>query len=599
MVTKAPPKKTSTTGASKPKTAPVKKKTKLTPLDDKKRVEVKVKENPTFWMHIDADRDGKVDDNPNDLDKWEWGKGKKGAVILVNNNGTPTLIDHTDDKINGSDDLKDIAPLDIRRKGEAAPAGWTVVLKVQGGHEKFVRIFDGRTASGTEIIGPSKGDKHEFTDLNFQKKELGIEATRYAGHDFDGLVKISLYLMDASASIKGEKHATVRVAPWIMFNHLDKPERVFVAEIPSNPDSATFVGALTAAMSSTGLTPQSISNDDRWMQDVMDFGYSQIPGQTHLSNVVKTPRPLRTSNIPITLVTQKLGYVVPTPEANSSLNSGGNLECTPPFKAPSGKDYPFGRIYYCKSRVHDSTDRVPTEYADFLERQLIQKPIEIDAGWLQVGHVDEIISFVPAPTKLGFKLLLASPDLGYQILKNITATSASMLAGRTYAGHNAQMKVSDFLSKGLALGAFKYDAKFLKAYNDICQGKIKAAESTFTAELGLTASDIAYVPIVYVPPSSGFIDPNDTDAEADALTAGMVNMLMLDKTCIAPKPFGPVVGGVDLFEDHYRKTLESLGLTVNFIDDWDLYHLQKGEVHCGTNTLRKPNTSIPWWELTP
>jgi protein-arginine deiminase len=68
-------------------------------------------------------------------------------------------------------------------------------------------------------------------------------------------------------------------------------------------------------------------------------------------------------------------------------------------------------------------------------------------------------------------------------------------------------------------------------------------------------------------------------------------MLMRDKTCIAPKPFGPVVGGIDLFEDHYSKTLQSLGLTVYFIDDWDLYHLQKGEVHCGSNTLRKPNMS--------
>jgi protein-arginine deiminase len=74
----------------------------------------------------------------------------------------------------------------------------------------------------------------------------------------------------------------------------------------------------------------------------------------------------------------------------------------------------------------------------------------------------------------------------------------------------------------------------------------------------------------------------------------MVNMLVLDKTCIAPKPFGPVVGGRDLFEEHYRATLADCGMSVTFVNDWYTYHVNKGEVHCGTNTLRKVDPSKKW-----
>lgn len=41
-----------------------------------------------------------------------------------------------------------------------------------------------------------------------------------------------------------------------------------------------------------------------------------------------------------------------------------------------------------------------------------------------------------------------------------------------------------------------------------------------------------------------------------------------------------------------------LGLTLHFLDDWCEYHVQLGEVHCGTNTLRT-TTSARWWEYTP
>lgn len=75
-------------------------------------------------------------------------------------------------------------------------------------------------------------------------------------------------------------------------------------------------------------------------------------------------------------------------------------------------------------------------------------------------------------------------------------------------------------------------------------------------------------------------------------------MLVINKQCIIPKPFGPVVGGKDLFEEDLKSKLTPLGLTVRFLDDWFEYHIALGEVHCGTNTLRTPKTA-KWWEFQP
>jgi hypothetical protein len=580
----------------------------LTPLEDKKRVEVVINEKPKFLMHLDADRDGKVDDDPNGLDSWTYGKKKKGAVVLVNCNGTPTLIDNSDNKVNGAADVKDVAPLDIRRTGPNPPSGWKVTLSVSADDAKNIRIFDLRTAAGVEVIGPSKGEKYELPNLAFTKLEMGIEAVRYAGEyggkAFSGEVVVTLTVDDKSASPPTQK-AKVRVAPWMMFNHFDKPEKVFVVTTLDNVD---FVKELVAATGKAGLPLEKIDGskwsgplageEDRWMQDIMEFGYSELPGQIVLRNVLETPRGRELAGMPKTLVKANLGYIqpAPVPLSASSLNSGGNLECTPPFTDRTGKFFPFGRIYYCGFRRDRPADKLAPGYAPFLSAQKIQQPFELDAGWLVVGHVDEIISFVPCSGGKGFKLLLSSPRLALGIVTAAKKSGAKLLTGRSYgskAAPGAEISANDLLTTGIDYGrGYVMTGSEFTAHNYTCQSKIDIVRSKFVAEMGLDASDIAEVPILYVSRSLGA----GVWGRSDALTAGMVNMLVLDKKCIAPKPFGPQAGSVDLFEQHYRATLLACGLTVTFVDDWETYHLQLGEVHCGTNTLRVPQAKTKWWE---
>jgi len=54
-------------------------------------------------------------------------------------------------------------------------------------------------------------------------------------------------------------------------------------------------------------------------------------------------------------------------------------------------------------------------------------------------------------------------------------------------------------------------------------------------------------------------------------------------------------GTVDLFEAYTQVLAESLGLEVHWIDSW-FYHVRMGEIHCGTNVIRRPPIQgKPWW----
>lgn len=87
---------------------------------------------------------------------------------------------------------------------------------------------------------------------------------------------------------------------------------------------------------------------------------------------------------------------------------------------------------------------------DFLWAQKVQEPVALFSDWLYVGHIDEFMTFVPAPDRKvnissgkkritgrecckvqfistfcvfvgaqGFRLLLASPDAGYKVFRGL------------------------------------------------------------------------------------------------------------------------------------------------------------------------------------
>jgi protein-arginine deiminase len=175
----------------------------------------------------------------------------------------------------------------------------------------------------------------------------------------------------------------------------------------------------------------------------------------------------------------------------------------------------------------------------------------------------------------------------------------------------------------------------------VCKSRIRAAEelvlkqplaalaklrAVLEQEISLEDSQILRIPTLFQPKKRlGF------------LTGNMVNMVVLGTHCLMAKPFGPEVAVeklrqfldaippqlqqygftrgnlegmdysglvkvelgvqvIDLFELYVFCLFHANGLEAHFIDNWEHYHCEGGELHCGTNTLRKPLVAN-WWEF--
>ena len=54
----------------------------------------------------------------------------------------------------------------------------------------------------------------------------------------------------------------------------------------------------------------------------------------------------------------------------------------------------------------------------------------------------------------------------------------------------------------------------------------------------------------------------------------------------------------DLYRKTVRQELEALGLSVHFVNEWHEYHVDDGEIHCGTNQCPEAKP-IHWWRKPP
>ncbi|NWT12470.1 PADI1 deiminase, partial [Vireo altiloquus] len=280
------------------------------------------------------------------------------------------------------------------------------------------------------------------------------------------------------------------------------------------------------------------------------------------------------------------GYVArQAPEGASSLDSFGNLEVSPPVTV-RGKEYPLGRILIGSSFPRLGGRRMARAVRDFLLAQKVQAPVELFSDWLQVGHVDEFLTFVPAPDRKGFRLLLASPSACYQLLKEkqeegfgeATMFQACGIPGAAGLEKVPKPTINEILTN-----------EGLRKFNDYAQSCISWNRDILKRSLGLAEQDILDIPQLF---------QGDLTSGAVAFFPGMVNMLVLGRHLGIPKPFGPAVGGSCCLEQRVRELLEPLGLSCTFIDDFFSYHVLAGDVHCGTNVRRKP-FAFKWWHMVP
>lgn len=124
--------------------------------------------------------------------------------------------------------------------------------------------------------------------------------------------------------------------------------------------------------------------------------------------------------------------------------------------------------------------------------------------------------------------------------------------------------------------------------------RLAAVRSRLQREGGRNEDGTPFLTLVGVPvifaglPGPEFV----TGRSAVGFTPNLVNFQPAAGRLYMARQFGPVdENGNDIFE---TATREALGGRVRFVDTWDAYHRQFGEVHCATNVLRR-HFEFAWW----
>ena len=225
-----------------------------------------------------------------------------------------------------------------------------------------------------------------------------------------------------------------------------------------------------------------------------------------------------------------------------------------------------------------NVDTMNENQVAFLNAQEVQGPaVQVSSEWLAVGHVDEIFQFVPVLGASGdatpWKVVIASPALAKDVLDAVSADGHG--DATVFAGRRNSVSVDDILG----------DEDFL-ALNELAQARIDGVQDDLKRALGLSDDDFAPVPVMY--------EEVDGFGLVAAFDPGIQNLVTVRDRVFAPDPEGPVVNGVDQWQQATLNSLASTDLDVIFVDVFESYHELLGEAHCGTNLERAPY-SAAWW----
>ncbi|KAF7596796.1 hypothetical protein BBP40_012395 [Aspergillus hancockii] len=240
---------------------------------------------------------------------------------------------------------------------------------------------------------------HKFSKKELEKGlELGIDARdtcRPLG--WDGQVKVQFHVQN------GRRHSDdsvcLRVAP-VLTHHPLQPDEEFISSAGNEsitPHQHQFVTNMKAAIKKTGVNKPLFlfsHSDDVWVQDIVEPGYTSMPGPDGLITLrvmIRSTQPSRIAGRQVFEYLRKTGR-------------GAVYGFVDPILP--------GRII---GGAHGTLE--PHIY-DYMRAQEVQDPLILDADWLAVGHVDGFIQFLPAKDSLhGWVFFIADPVDGIDILK--------------------------------------------------------------------------------------------------------------------------------------------------------------------------------------
>jgi protein-arginine deiminase len=564
-------------------------------------------DRPIADLRADSNRDGEVRvDDDSDANKTEWST-RTGAILLANIDDDSkrcvpstkdTVIalcnDAQDEIVNGDDDARDLARLRTRPAREPPGATGRVLVATPQAKE-LVRIFR-RTGPGDadytaidEDTVFGRGELEAGLDLAIEAIDIVRDPTGW-----DGYVDVELVVSAGGKTVSDT--VRMRVAPVLTYHHLLPAEEVWVSDNETLANETTR-RSLGAACEDAKVPLQTLSVDDQWTQDFFEPAFMSMPGPGGTQHVMRvnyrSPNVFqpKSSDDPLRpagqIVFELRGrdvagvqqYDLGHDETMDSLSSFGNFETVPPYEK-DGVAYPFGRVL----RGATASWFPDKAFVQMVDAQREQPAIDVDTSWLFVGHVDETLSFVKAPTKRGWMLLANDAALAKEMLEDAASAGAGdtpMFEGMSWVDFDTE----DETPADTTIAKVLTDEQVMQASAEAAVA-VDAQLEVLKRETGLTDDEIIRVPFLHTTYAGRSI----------AYQPGTVNGVYLSDTRFgAPDPHGPVVDGKDLFKEALSAPLAKIGITVDWIEDWNGYHRVLGEVHCGTNATR----AIPearWWE---
>jgi protein-arginine deiminase len=497
-------------------------------------------------------------------------------VFLFNNDSDQNTgePDHSDQIINGPNDLLDSTPIIIRQKPGLSFSGKCCV-SISEPARKYVQLF---YKSGENYVYIENKEKQELPIdlLRDADIELRIEANSYACADWDGTAVVSALVEDSGKTFSGS--VRLKVAPFILLSAVQKALKIYVRDFPGK--NGKLIRALKELTPKIGVELKIIGTDhydawNIWLQDVMEVGYSRTPSRV-LHVVLNANRGKSLDAMPKQKILGpdhgwfKWSEFKPGTGAgrggDSWLDWYGNLEVTPPLP---GK--PFGRILY---GYNQNTGRsLNPQIVKMLEAQGVQTPlIKIHTGWLLIKHVDEIFNFIPAKEGKGFKILVPDVTVTYRLLEQWQAEGKGELT--LFRDFKENVSVSSLIKN-----------QSLREFNSHLQvNEIEADIKTIEQETGVPDDHIIRIPALF----------EKRREYASAMMPNMVNSAYMNGHILMADPEGPVFAGEDLIQKYVRQLLSKEDVMVHFIDDLP-YHKWGGNVHCATNVTYQPYETA-WWE---
>ncbi len=363
--------------------------------------------------NIKVDINGDYNRSGNLIDDENEGKAvlfnnSHGMVIPVNNNDTNLdgVPDCNDEEINGLDDLNELKRIRIEALNippyfadyvSAKLKIYTLASDIDTSRivTDKVRIYDGTTIfaepfnfvhDGGGIYSTNLSDD-QVNELCTNHQELLIEGCWHGSQ-----INISLEIRINGTLFKRD-YISILNAPFFVLSNCDEATKIFMGyHFNWNETYNTITNSNLLDI------PFEIVGQP-YLQDYAEFGASIDA----LGNYYPVIMDFNSNNFNDELF------------PNTGLFSlaiggeGGNIE-----GLPVSAQHPYGRV------IVGSTlkNRQPQIY-NFIKNQKIQGDlIELNTDWLQVGHVDEIISIVP--TSNSYKIFVFDTELAIDIYVNTT-----------------------------------------------------------------------------------------------------------------------------------------------------------------------------------